>query len=133
MALVFREVHAAPDKKHVNEEWFVLENTGASSISTAGLQVFVAHGGKRASRMGAIDPGFMLKAGEKILVVSGIPGKKSQGEPPVREGMRTYHLFLREGLLRGAGTSVRLVFNQVDVVRVTYDVAAPDGVGTVAA
>ena len=31
MPLVFEEVHASPDKKKVNEEYFILANTGASA------------------------------------------------------------------------------------------------------
>ena len=128
MPLVFEEVHAAPDKKHVNQEWFILANTGASPVSTAGLQVIVSMPGKRGSVMGQIDPGFLLQPGERILIVSGIPGKVSQGDPPVREGMRTYHLFQRESLLRGSGTTLRFAMNQVDVARVVYDREAPNGV-----
>jgi hypothetical protein len=128
MPLVFEEVHAAPDKKKVNEEYFVLANQGASAVSTAGLQVIVSRPGKRGSVMGQIDPGFVLQPGEKILILSGIPGKQAQGEPPVREGMRTYYLFQREGLLKGRGTTVRFAINQVDVARVTYDGTAASGI-----
>ena len=49
MSLVFEEVHAAPDKKRVNEEWFVLSNDGGSAISTSGLSVIVSKKGKRGS------------------------------------------------------------------------------------
>ena len=128
MPLVFEEVHAAPDKKKVNEEFFVLANTGASAASTAGLQVIVSRPGKRGSVMGQIDPGFVLQPGEKILILSGIPGKQSQGQPPMREGMRTYYLFQREGLLHGNGTILRFAINQVDIARVTYDKDAPNGI-----
>jgi hypothetical protein len=128
MPLVFEEVHAAPDKKKVNQEWFVLTNTGASAASTAGLHVIVSRPGKRGSVMGQIDPGFVLQPGERILILSGIPGKQSQGEPPAREGMRTYYLFQRESLLHGSGTTLRFALNQVDVARVTYDKNAPNGV-----
>jgi len=128
MPLVFEEAHAAPDKKKVNEEYFVLANQGASSVSTAGLQVIVSRPGKRGSVMGQIDPGFVLQPGEKILILSGIPGKQAQGEPPVREGMRTYYLFQREGLLKGRGTTLRFAINQVDVARLTYDSSAPSGI-----
>jgi len=129
MPLVFEEVQAAPDKKKVNEEFFVLANQGASAVSTAGLQVIVGRPGKRGSVMGQIDPGFVLQPGEKILILSGVPGKQSQGEPPVREGMRTYYLFQREGLLKGRGTTVRFALNQIDVARVTFDSSAPNGIG----
>jgi hypothetical protein len=128
MPLVFEEVHAAPDKKKVNQEYYVLANTGASAVSTAGLQVIVGRPGKRGSVMGQIDPGFVLQPGERILILSGVPGKQSQGEPPARDGMRTYYLFQREGLLRGTGTALRFAMNQVDVARVVYDKNAPNGV-----
>ncbi len=128
MPLIFEEIHAAPDKKKVNEEYFVLANTGASAVSTAGLHVIVSRPGKRGSVMGQIDPGFVLQPGEKILILSGIPGKQSQGEPPVRDGMRTYYLFQREGLVHGSGTTLRFAMNQVDVARVTYQKDAPNGI-----
>jgi len=119
VALLFREAHAAPDKKQINLEYFILENAGATSINTGGLQVIASKKGKR---------GFMLQPGEKILVVSGVPGKKSHGEPPSREGMRTYHLFQRDALLHGQGTLIRLAMNQVEVARLVFDPAAATGV-----
>ena len=130
MPLQFREAHATADAKRLNEEWFVLENAGATSVSTAGLQVIAARKGKRGSVLGVIDPGFMLQPGEKILVVSGVPGKKSHGDPPTREGMRTYHLFQRDRLLQGDGTIIKLAMNQVEVARLLYDKSAPGCVGT---
>jgi hypothetical protein len=129
MPLIFREAHAAPDKKKINEEWFILENTGASAINTRGLQVLTGKPGQRGSFLGTIDPGFMLQPGEKILVASGSPGKKSHGEPPVPEKMRVYHLLQREVLLRGAGTIIRFTLNQMEIARLHYDPAAPNGVG----
>ncbi len=134
MSLIFREAHAAPEKKRINEEYFILENDGASAISTARLQVISARAAKpgqkpeRGSVLGVIDPGFMLQPGEKILVVSGVPGKKSHGEPPSREGMRTYHLFQRSGLLEGAGTVIKLAMNQIEVAKLVYDPATDTGV-----
>jgi hypothetical protein len=130
MPLVFKEAHAAPDKKKINEEWFVLENTGASAVNTRGLQVLSSKAGQRGSFLGTIDPGFMLQPGEKIVVASGSPGKKSQGEPPAPEKMRVYHLLQRERLLQGAGTIIRLSMNQLEVARLVYDPAAPGGVGS---
>jgi hypothetical protein len=129
MPLVFEEVHAASDPKKVNEEWFMLANRSASPVSTRGLAVVVSRPGKRGSVMGHIDPGFMLQPGEKIIIFSGIPGKKAQGEPPEREGLRTYPLMQREVLLKGSGTVVRFVLNQVDVAKVTFDKEASNGVG----
>jgi hypothetical protein len=134
MGLTFREAHAASDKKRINEEYFVLENDGATAINTARLQVISAppirpgQKGQRGSVLGVIDPGFMLQPGEKILVVSGVPGKKSHGDPAAREGMRTYHLFQKSSLLNGAGTVIKLALNQIEVAKLVYDPATPGGV-----
>ena len=130
MPLVFEEVHPASDPKKVNEEWFVLANQTAGPVSTRGLAVIVSRPGKRGSVMGHIDPGFMLQPGEKILVFTGIPGKKAQGEPPSKDNLRTYPLLQREVLLKGTGTTVRFVLNQVDVAKVTFDKEAPNGIAT---
>jgi hypothetical protein len=59
-----------------------------------------------------------------------VPGKKSHGDPPARDGLRTYHLFQREPLLHTDGTVLRLAMNQVEVARLVYDREAPDGVST---
>ena len=130
MPLIFREAHAAPDKKRLNEEYFILENTGGTAVSTGGLQVVAARKGKRGSVLGVIDPGFMLQPGEKIIVVSGFPGKKSHGDPPARDGMRVYHLLQREGLLQANGMTIRLTLNQAEIARLEYDAGAPEGVAT---
>jgi hypothetical protein len=128
MPLIFEEIHATTNPKKVNEEYYILANTGAASISTAGMHVIISRPGKRGSVMGQIDPGFTLQPGEKILIACGIPGKVSQGEAPVREGMRTYYLFQREGMLKGTGTTLRFTLNQVDMARATYDSKTPSGV-----
>jgi hypothetical protein len=125
MALVFEEVHPAPDRKQTNLEWFVLANHTAAPVNTAGLRVVVAAKGQRGSVIGQIDPGFILQPGEKILVVTGIPGKKALGEPPTREGLRVYHLFSREPLLRGKGGTVMFARNQMEVAKLTYEPDAP--------
>jgi hypothetical protein len=131
MPLIFREAHAAPDKKRLNEEYFIIENTGGTAVSTGGLQVVAARKGKRGSVLGVIDPGFMLQPGEKIIMVSGFPGKKSHGDPPARDGMRVYHLLQREGLLQASGMTIRLTLNQAEIARLEYDAGAPHGVAAV--
>jgi hypothetical protein len=136
MALVFREAHAAPEKKRINEEYFVLENDGATAVNTARLQVISSKAprpgqkAQRGSLLGVIDPGFMLQPGEKILVVSGVPGKKSHGDPPTRDGMRTYHLFQQSRLLEGAGTVIKLALNQMEVAKLIFDPETQTGVAS---
>src|SRR3990170_1640341 len=128
MPLVFEEVHAASDPKKVNEEWFVLANQSGAPVSTRGLAVIVSRPGKRGSVMGHIDPGFMLQPGEKILIHTGIPGKKAQGEVPTREGLRSYPLMQKEILIKGSGTQIRFALNQIDVAKVTFDPESKTGV-----
>ena len=128
MPLVFEEVHAASDPKKVNEEWFVVANQTAAPVSTRGLAVIVSRPGQRGSIKGHIDPGFLLQPGEKMLVYSGLPGKKAHGEPPTKEGIRSYPLLQREPLLKGSGTTIRFVLNQVDIAKFTHDPAAPNGI-----
>jgi hypothetical protein len=134
MALIFCEAHAAPDKKRINEEYFVLENRGATAVSTARLQVVSTRAprtGQKAQRgsvLGVIDPGFMLQPGEKIVVATGVPGKKSHGDPPARDGMRTYHLFQKDGLLAGPGQIIRLTLNQIEIAKLVYDPAQTTGI-----
>ena len=70
----------------------------------------------------------MLQPGEKMLIYTGMPGKKAQGEPPTREGLRTYPLLQREVLLKGNGTIIRFVLNQIDVAKVTFDKEATNGI-----
>jgi hypothetical protein len=128
MPLVFEEVHAASDPKKVNEEWFVLSNQSGAPVSTRGLAVIVSRPGKRGSVMGHIDPGFMLQPGEKILIHTGIPGKKAQGDVPTKDGLRSYPLMQKEILLKSSGTQIRLALNQIDVAKVTFDKEAKNGI-----
>jgi hypothetical protein len=128
MPLVFEELHAASDPKKVNEEWFVLANQSGSPVSTRGLAVIVSRPGKRGSVMGHIDPGFMLQPGEKILIHTGIPGKKAQGDVPTKDGLRSYPLMQKEILLKGSGTQIRLALNQIDVAKVTFDKESNNGI-----
>jgi hypothetical protein len=128
MPLVFEELHAASDPKKVNEEYFVLANQSGAPVSTRGLAVIVSRPGKRGSVMGHIDPGFMLQPGEKILIHTGIPGKKAQGEVPSKDGLRSYPLMQKEILLKGTGTQIRFALNQIDVAKVTFDKESKNGI-----
>jgi len=130
MPIVIREIHAASERAALNQEWFVVENTGEKPFSTAGCTI--STGRKNAQRLkpaGQIDPGFTLAAGDKVRVITGNPGKKSQGEAPAEEaGIKNYHLFHGELLLGGPGTMLALSLKQHELARATFDPAAPAGV-----
>jgi len=130
MALVFRSLHAAAKPELLNEEWLVLENTGPGMLNAAGWTLAVAAArGQRPRSLGTLSPGFVVKAGEKVRLVTGSPSKKAQGTPPAdEEGLRSYHLFLREPVLRKAGQVVYVQLKQLELARSTFDPAAPDGI-----
>ena len=130
MPLVIRELHRAPSKDNLNEEWIVLENTGPAPVSVAGCTLSVARNLKeRPKVLGTIDPGFMLKVGEKIRLVSGTASRKAQGTPPKEsDALKNYHLFLKENVLVGGGAVVRLSLKQLEMVRGVFKQDAPSGV-----
>lgn len=132
MSIVFREIHTASETA-LNEEWFILENTGTEPFNAAGVAAIVVRPGPGPKRkpqpIGALQPGFVLKPGQRIRLVTGTPGKKSQGDPPAEtEEVANYHLFLGQKVFAAAGTEVRLSLRQKDVARVRFDPAAPSGI-----
>ncbi len=130
MPLVIREMHRAPSKDALNEEWIVLENTGPNVVSAQGCSLSVAANAKdRPKILGTIDPGFVLKTGEKIRLVAGTASKKSQGTPPAEtEQLKNYHLFLKETVIKASGSVVRLSLKQLELTRGTFKPDAPGGV-----
>ena len=83
--------------------------------------------------MGTIEPGFTLATGERARVITGNPGKKAHGKAPEAEGVKNYHLFLAEPLLRGPGSILVITLKQHELGRATFDPAAKGGIGAVAA
>ncbi len=130
MPLVIRELHRAPSTDALNEEWMILENTGPQPVTANGCSLSVAKNAKeRPKILGTIDPGFVLKPGEKIRLVSGTASRKAQGTPPAEtEQLKNYHLFLKEPVLRGPGNVVRLSLKQLELARGTFKPDAPGGV-----
>ena len=74
MPLVIRELHAAPTTGALNEEWFVIENTGTGELHTAGVTIAVSQRGKRPRNLGTLSPGFAIRPGERVLIHAGTGG-----------------------------------------------------------
>jgi len=129
MAIRFVEIHPAEDGKKLNTEWFVLTNDGDTSFSTKNCTLSVSKGKGKKRSLGTIDPGFHIAPGERVRVVTGNPGKKSQGAPP-EDGERNYNLFLAEPVLRGPGTVLTLGLRSMTVASATFDPSASSGVGS---
>jgi hypothetical protein len=129
MALVFCEIHPAPTADALNEEWFVVENTGKIPVTTKGVAMTRAKGKGRGTAIGTLDPGFTLQPGEKIRLITGIASKKAHGAPPAEtDELKNYHLFLKGAVLQGPGTTLRLALKQIEFGVGTFDPAAPGGV-----
>ena len=122
MALVFRTLHAAPQPDLLNEEWLVLENTGPGVLTAAGWTLSVAAPGKRPRPLGTLQPG------DKVRLVTGTPSKKSQGTPPAEDGIKSYHLFLKEPVLARGGLTVSIHLKQLEVAKAVYDPQGPEGI-----
>ena len=127
MSIVIKEAHPAPRSEALNEEWMILENAGPAPLHLGG--VMVTRSPKRTERgrvVATISPGFLLKVGERVRLVTGSAGKKAHGSPPPEEeGVRNCHLLLNESLLGKAGV-VRLLLRQLELCSV-----ATDGMGAV--
>ncbi len=121
MALLFREAHAAPDKKR-NQRGVLHPGERRRDV------VIAAKKGKRGSVLGVIDPGFMLQPGEKIVVVSGVPERSRTASRRRAKGCAPIIFSSARRLLHGQGTLIRLAMNQVEVARLLYDPATATGV-----
>jgi hypothetical protein len=133
MQVTIRMLHPKEQPEALNQEWIVLENTGGTVFRSHGCSLEVARSrGGRGHRLGTtIDPGFLLRPGERIRMVTGTPGRKIDGPPPSEEEIKNYHLFLKAPVLAdGRGTVVRLVLNQVELCHATFDPDAPSGIAT---
>jgi len=120
MPLVFSSVHRPTDTQELNQEWFVVENTGPNAISTHGCELTVAAPKGRPRPLLTMEPGFLLQPNEKIRLVTGSPAKKSQGAPPDEKDAKNYHLCLREAVLGKSGTTVRIARGQMELAKVVY-------------
>jgi hypothetical protein len=132
MPLAIREIHAASSTEALNEEWFVLENLGEKSFSTSGCAVAIGKThGARLKTIGTLDPGFTLKPNQRVRVITGNPSKKAHGQAPTEEAdLRNYHLFLGGPLLLGAGSVLAMHLKQHELVRVTFDPQAKQGIAS---
>ena len=127
--LIIREIHAASSATALNEEWFVLENTGEKAFSTVGCVVLVGKGkGGRLKPTGTLDPGFTAGPNEKVRVVTGNPGRKAHGVAPETPEVKNYHLFLGAPILAGAGSVLAIALRQHELVRAMFDPTVESGI-----
>ncbi len=129
MALIFRTLHATKEADALNQEWMILENTGANAVTSAGCALTISKkANERPHPLGTLDPGFVLQPQEKVRLVTGTPSKKSQGAPPAEDGIKNYHLFLKERVLRGPGTVVRISLKQHELAKAVFAPTAKNGI-----
>jgi len=127
MAIRFVEIHAAADAEQLNTEWVVLHNDGTLPFHTRGCGMTVGRKGQsKRTELGIIDPGFLLKPGDKVRMLTGSPGKKAEGEPP-DDGITNYYLLLPRSYLKGAGTVLTVTFRGQPVCKAEFDPAGEAG------
>jgi len=127
MAIRFVEIHPASDAEQLNTEWVVLENDGRAAFSTRGCGMSVSRRGhKRRSELGIIDPGFILEPGQRVRMLTGSPGKESQGPIP-EDGVENYYLLLPRTYLQGKGTVLTLTLRGLPVSKAEFDPEAEAG------
>lgn len=129
MAIRFVEIHAATEPALLNTEWVVLHNDGKLPFNTRGCGMSVAKRGQKRRELGIIDPGFVLKPGDRVRMLTGSPGAKSEGEPPAEtDGVKNYYLLLPKQYLQGPGTILNLTFRGAHVSKAEFDPAVEGGV-----
>lgn len=130
MPLMIKELHAAPRTSALNEEWLLLENTGPNEINTAGVTIaLIQRGARRPRSLGTLSPGFVIRTGERVRLITGSSAKKAQGQPPAEEeGLRNYHLFLSEPILGKPG-EIQLLLKQFELARATLGPAVAPAPG----
>jgi hypothetical protein len=131
MAIRFVEIHAAATPTELNTEWVVLENDGKMPFITRGCGMTVGRRGQaRRRELGIIDPGFVLKPGERVRMLTGSPGGKEEGTPPEDgvDGVTNYYLLLPGTYLQGAGTVLTLTLRGQVVSKGEHDPEAAAGV-----
>lgn len=135
MAIRFVEIKAAESAEALNSEWVVIENDGKTPFNTRGCGMTVGRrGSSKKSLLGIIDPGFVLKPGEKMRMCTGNPATQAHGTPPPEDEVKNYFLFLpRTYLAGGPGTVLTLVLRGLPVSKAEFDPGQPHGVATVKA
>jgi hypothetical protein len=113
MALTLTEVHRRTEDKHLNDEWFVLENTTDSAISTRGCRVTLTKAkARKPIEVAKLDPGFTVEPGAKVRVVCGRPGTKAHGKSP-DDDVENYFLLMKVPLFKWQGGTLRVAKGQL--------------------
>jgi len=113
MALTITEVHRRTEDKHLNDEWFVLENTTDSAISTRGCRVTLTKAkARKGLELAKLDPGFTVESGAKVRVVCGRPGTKAHGKSP-DDDVENYFLLMKVPLFKWQGGTLVVAKGQL--------------------
>jgi hypothetical protein len=130
MAIRFLEIKPADSVELLNTEWVILENAGTAPFHTRGCGMTVGRRGtNKKSLLGIIDPGFVLKPGERVRMLTGNPATQAHGTAPEDnvDGIKNYFLFLPKPYV-ATGTVLTLVLRGLPVSKAEYAPDQPRGV-----
>src|SRR5262249_30575036 len=101
-------IKSADSTEALNTAWVILENTGTVPFNTRGCGMTVGRRGtNKKSLLGIIDPGFLLKPGERMRMCTGNPSAQAHGTAPEDE-IKNYFLFLAKSYV-SSGSVLTLV------------------------
>ncbi|MGE0872366.1 MAG: hypothetical protein AB7P03_27670 [Kofleriaceae bacterium] len=129
MAIRFVEIKRSESPETLNSEWVILENAGKAPFNTRGCGMTVGRrGSAKKSLLGIIEPGFILKPGDRMRMCTGNPATQAHGAPPPEDEVKNYFLFLPRVYVNGPGTVLTLVLRGLPVSKAEFDPGEPNGV-----
>jgi len=129
MALKITKLRGVQDPKKLNEEDFIVQNTGEVPLNLRGCEVTKGSPHSRKSqKVAKLDPGFVLQPEEAIRVVSGNPRSTVQGSP-TKDDVENYFLFLKAPYITRTGMVIKIQRGQGLLAQAVYDSEKKDGVG----
>lgn len=129
MALEITQIHGVQDPKKLNEEDFIIQNTGDAPLNLRGCEVSKGSPHSRKSqKVAKLDPGFVLQPEEAMRVVSGNPRSTVQGDA-ANDKVENYFLFLKAPYITRQGMVIKIQRGQGLLTQAVYDPEKKDGVG----
>jgi len=132
MAIRFIELHPAAlgDELKLNTEWVVITNDGRLPFHTRDVVMTVGkRGTAKKYTLGRIEPGFLLRPGDKVRMLTGRPGVEEHGKPPDdTDDIKNYYLLRQNVYIVEPQTVLTLMFKGMPISKAEFDPNSANGV-----